>query len=169
MSTSLQKIPGISQTTIDFVAVVREYMRDHAELNRLVAGHESSDRQILWAIATAVEQFNGTPPFTVYTLEDLLQYRQHMLLIEMVDIILMKGIVRLQMRNHINYSTGGTSVGVTDKSPLLLKWLDRQQGQVEQMLQRVKVALNIQSILGSGESGAFSEYWAVNGSYATFG
>jgi hypothetical protein len=162
--TSLEKLPGISPATVEFAGAVREYMRDQEGLNRLVAGYESSDRQILWATRMMLSQFNLTPPFSQYRLEDLMQ--QHdllMLLIEMTDIILTKGVVKLQMRNHINFSTGGTSVGITDKAPLYMKWLDRQEAQTTQMLQRVKTAMNIESILG--ETGAHSEYWAINGIY----
>jgi hypothetical protein len=38
----------------------------------------------------------------------------------------------------------------------------------EQMKQRVKVALNIEGILGTSNIGVHSELWAVNSTYAAF-
>lgn len=165
---SLQGLPGITQTTRDFVQMVRAFMRDIPELNRIVAGEESSDRQIAWAVLDALADFNGTPPLTNYSLEELLQINQHHLLLRMTAISLIESVGLLQTRNHINYSTGGTSVGVNDKTPMLMNWLGYFKSSTEQKKQRVKVALNIGGILGPSNSGLFSEYWAVNGTYAAY-
>jgi hypothetical protein len=165
---SLQGIPGITQTTRDFVQLVRAYTRDIPELNRIVAGEESSDRQIAWAVLDAIADFNGTPHRTAYSLEELLQMNQHHLLLRMTAISLIESVGLLQTRNHINYSTGGTSVGVNDKTPMLMNWLGYFKSSTEQKKQHVKVALNIEGILGPGNSGLFSEYWAVNATYAAY-
>jgi hypothetical protein len=165
---SLQGIPGITQTTRDFVQLVRAYTRDIPELNRIVAGEESSDRQIAWAVLDAIADFNGTPHLTNYSLDELLQIQQHHLLLRMATISVIESVGLLQTRNHINYSTGGTSVGVNDMTPLLMNWLEYFKSSTEQKKQRVKVALNIQGILGPGNSGLFSEYWAVNATYASY-
>lgn len=165
---SLQGLPGITQTTRDFVQMVRGYMRDLPELNRIVAGEESSDRQIAWAVLDALSNFNGTPHFTMLSLDDLLQLQQHHLILRMSAISLIESVGLLQTRNHINYSTGGTNVGVNDKTPMLMNWLGYFKSSTEQQKQRVKVAINIGGILGPGNSGLFSEYWAVNGSYSAY-
>ena len=165
---SLQGLPGITQTTRDFVQMVRAFMRDIPELNRIVAGEESSDRQIAWAVLDALADFNGTPHLTNYSLEELLQINQHHLLLRMAAISLIESVGLLQTRNHINYSTGGTSVGVNDKTPMLMNWLGYFKSSTEQKKQRVKVALNIGGILGPSNSGLFSEYWAVNATYAAY-
>ena len=148
--------------------MVRAYMRDIPELNRIVTGEESSDRQIAWAILDALSDFNGTPHFTQYSLEELLMYNQHALLRRMTTISLIESIGLLQTRNHINYSDGGLNVGVNDKTPLLMNWLQYFKASTDQMKQRVKVALNIQGILGPSNTGVFSEYWAVNQTYASY-
>lgn len=165
---SLQGLPGMTQTTRDFVQMVRGYIRDFPELNRLVAGEESSDRQIAWAVLDALADFNGTPHLTSYSLEDLLQRHQHALLLRMTVISLIESIGLLQTRNHLNYSTGGTNVGVHDKTPLLMNWLQYFKAATDQMKQRVKVALNIEGILGPSNSGVHSELWAVNATYAAY-
>ena len=166
---SLQGIPGMSQTTRDFVQLVRLYTRDFPELNRIVSGEESSDRQIAWAVLDALSDFNGTPPFLGnFSIEDLLQRQQHSLLLRMTVIALIESVGLLQTRNHINYSNGGISVGVNDKTPMLMNWLQAFQTKTEQMKMRVKVSLNIEGILGPSNSGVFSEYWSINRSYASY-
>ena len=165
---TLQGLPGVTQYFRAFVQSVRGYLRDFAELNRLVAGQESSDRQIAWSVLDAVADFNGTPHFTNLSLEELLQYNQHSLLLRMTVISLLEQVSLLQIRNHVNYSTGGINVGVNDKAPLLMEWLKYYKASTEQRKQQVKVAMNIEGILGPSNSGVFSEYWAVNSTYAQF-
>jgi hypothetical protein len=164
----LQGIPNMSQTFRDFVQLVRLYHRDFHELNRIVAGEESSDRQIAWAVYDAMADFNGTPHFTSFTLEDILQRNQHALILRMATISLIESVGLLQTRNHINYSNGGINVGVNDKTPMLMNWLQYFKAFTEQMKQRVKVAINIEGILGPSNSGVHSELWAVNATYAAY-
>jgi hypothetical protein len=158
----------MSQTFRDFVQAVRLYARDFPELNRIVAGEESSDRQIAWAVYDAISDFNGTPHFTSLTLEDLLTRNQHALVTRMTVISLIESVGLLQTRNHINYSNGGINVGVNDKTPMLMNWLQYYKSFTDQMKQRVKVAINIEGILGPGNSGVHSELWAVNATYAAY-
>ena len=165
---SLEGIPTVSQTLRDFVQVVRGYTRDFPELNRIVKGEESTDRQIAWAVLDAMSYFNGSPPFTAISLEDLLQRNQHALLVRMTVITLIESVGLLQTRNHINYSSGGTNVGVNDKTPLLMNWLQYFKSTTEQMMTRVKVSLNIEGILGPSNQGVPSELMAINSSYIGF-
>ncbi len=166
---SLVGIPGVSQSLRDFVQLVRLYTRDFPELNRIVSGEESSDRQIAWAVMDALSDFNGTPHFTNASLEELLLRNQHALLLRMTVIALIESVGLLQTRNHINYSDGGLNVGVNDKTPLLMKWLEYFKASTEQMKVRVKVALNIEPLLDSSSGGVHSELWYVNQTYTAFG
>jgi hypothetical protein len=159
---ALQPLPGVTDSFRSFVQMVRLYMRDFPELNRIVAGEETSDRQIAWAVLDAVSDFNGTPHLTQYALEDLLSCNQQALLLRMTVISVIESVGLLQTRNHINYSDGGLNVGVNDKTPMLMNWLQYYRSFTDQMKQRVKVALNIGGILGPSNSGVHSEYWAVN-------
>lgn len=165
---TLQGLPGVTDAFRAFVQMVRGFMRDHAELNRLVAGEESIDRQIAWSVLDALSDFNGTPHFTNLRLEDLLARNLHSLILRMTVISLIEQVGLLQTRNHINYSTGGINVGVNDKTPLLMQWLQYFKSFTDQRKQHVKVALNIEGILGPSNSGVFSEYWAVNLTYARY-
>lgn len=168
MTSPLDGMPNISPTMRAFVQNVRLYMRDHAELNRLVGGEESDDRQIAWAIFDALSNFNGTPPFIGrFRLEDLLGRDQHALMLRMTVIALIESVGLLQTRNHINYSDGGLNVGVNDKTPLLMKWLEMFRSMTEQRMMQVKVAFNIEQLLDGGP-GMHSELWWVNQSYAAY-
>lgn len=164
----LQGIEHMSETMKVFVQVVREYLRDHPELNRLTAGNETNNRLLAWCVLDALSWFNGTPHFTNMSLDDLLSYNQHHLLLRMTAVTALESVGQLQTRNHVNYSDGGLNIGVNDKTPLIMNWLKYYRATVDQMLQRVKVALNIGSILGPGNVGVHSELWAVNASYLAF-
>jgi hypothetical protein len=165
---SLEGIPGMTPEFRNFVYIVREFMRDYPELNRLVRGEESTDRQIAWAVLDAMDDFNGTPPITAYTLATLLQRHQSALLRRLTVCTLMESVGLLQTRNHLNYSDGGMNVGVNDKTPLIHNWLNLFRSSAEQMKQRVKVAMNIESIMGPGNAGVHSELWALNATYIGF-
>lgn len=165
---SLQGLPGMTENTMAFIQMVRLYMRDFPQLNRLVRGEESTDRQIAWAVLDALSDFNGTPPITTWSLDGLLARNQQSLLLRMTVISLIESVSLLQGRNHINYSTGGINVGANDKAPLLLNFLQYYKSTTEQMKQRVKVAMNIESIMDSALGGVHSELWAVNATYANF-
>ncbi len=164
----LQGVQLASPTMTSFVQVVRQYLRDHPMLNRLVAGEESSDRIIQWSVLDAIDDFNGTPPFTRFSLEDLLEKQQSALLLRMTVISVMESVGLLQTRNHLNYSNGGVNVGVNDKTPLIMQWLQYYKGFTDQRKQQVKVALNIESILGPGNRGVHSELWSINASYLSY-
>lgn len=168
MAGELQSVIPLSPAMLAFVPVVRGYMRDMAELNRLIAGVETGDRFIAWSVLEAVARFNGTPHFTRLRFEDLLEYQQHYLLLRMTVQTILESVGLLQTRNHINYSNGGINVGVNDKTPLLQSWLQVFSAYNEQMLTRVKVALNIEGILGVGNIGVHSEYWAINATYMSY-
>jgi hypothetical protein len=166
---SLQGIEGMSDTMKGFVQMVRMYCRDHAPLNRLIEGEESSDRMIAWAVLDALSSFNGTPPFIGnFSIESLCAYNQQHLLLRMTVIALIESVGQLQTRNHVNYSDGGINTGVNDKTPLLMNWLQYFRSYTDQLKMRVKVAINIGNILGPSNQGVHSELFAVNLSYLSY-
>jgi len=165
---ALQGIEGMSPTMRAFVQQVRLFLRDFAALNRLIAGEESSERMIGWAVLDAVSRFNGTPHFTRFALEDLLGMQLQNLLTRMTTESLLESVGLLQTRNQINYSNGGINVGVNDKTPLIMNWLQLFKSTTEQRLGQTKVAINIGYILGPANAGSASEYWAVNSTYLAY-
>lgn len=166
---TVQGIQGLSPAMQAFVQTVRLYTRDFAQLNRLIAGEESNDRIVAWAVMDAMADFNGTPPWIGnWTIETFMQKSQQSLLLRMTTITLLESVGLLQTRNHINYSNGGINVGINDKTPLIMQWLQYFKGSTEQMKQRVKVAANIEAILGPNNAGVHSELFAVNASYLSY-
>lgn len=165
---ALQGIEGATDNFRSFVQMVRLYLRDFPELNRLIAGEETTDRMIAWCVLDALSNFNGTPPLTQYSLDQLLSRGQQHLMLRITVECIIESVGLLQTRNHINYSDGGINVGVNDKTPLLMNWLQYFRAYTEQLKERVKVALNIEGILGPSNVGVHSEQWAVNGTYFAY-
>lgn len=160
---AIQQTLGLSTSMAAFIVTLREYLRDRPELNRLIAGEESSDRFLLFAAGAAIKRFNGTPPATHYGLDSLIQLEQLDILIQLAVIVTLESVMLLQARNQLSYSTGGTSVAVNDKAGLYLKLLQYFRAVADQELLRRKVALNLLSILG--DVGVHSEYALLHSSY----
>src|SRR4030067_1032747 len=138
MGGELQAVIPMGQALQEFVPVVRAYLRDLPELNRLIAGEETGDRFIAWSILDAMARFNGTPHFTSLTFEDFLANQQHYLLLRMTVETILESVGLLQTRNHINYSNGGINVGVNDKTPLIQSWLQIFSAPDEQETRRAQ-------------------------------
>lgn len=162
-------IPGASVAFNDFVSGTRLYMRDFPELNRLVAGEESDDRMIAFAVLEALSEFQSEPPdLGVYAFEDFMTRGwAHMLrLATICHLHHMVGI--LQTRNHLPFSDGGLNVAVSDKTPLLQSWIQIMCSRWQQWKGRIKAAENIRNVINDGTGGVSSEYFAVNGYFAEF-
>jgi hypothetical protein len=118
-------------------------------------------------VLDAVSRFNGPPPnIGNLTLDSLLARNQGYLIRRMATMALLESVGLLQTRNHINYSAGGMSVGVNDKTPLIMRWLEYYGASVAQEMLRVKISMNIEAALGY--EGVASELWAVNSTYAAY-
>lgn len=157
-------IAGISSEMVNFVQILREMLRDKPELNRLIRGEESSDRLLYMAANLAVVRYLGTPPISEgLTLADLMRMNQQDVLLDLAILQILKSVMLLQARNQINYSSGGTTVGINDKALLLLKLFQTLESTTSQELKTRKTALNIISILG--ETGVHSEYAVLHNSY----
>ena len=163
----MTEVARISDSMQSFVVLVRDYLRDHPELNRLTDGEESSDRMIAWAICDAVSQFNGTPHLTRYTFDELMRLSQQHLLMRMTVVAILESVMLLQNRNNLSYTAGGTSVAVSDKAPMLNSFTRYYKASTDQLLQRVKVSLNISEALDDA-TGVPSELWVVNSSYLPY-
>lgn len=159
-------IPGLSEQFNAFIHTMRLWMRDHAQLNRLISGEESSNRLIAWAVLDFLSDFNQTPPpLGQYSLEQLLGLGYANLARMGTAIALLQSVGLLQTRNQLNFSDGGINVGVSDKTPLIQSWISMFQPKYEQDKLKIKISLNIQQILG--EPGIHSEYFFVNGFYGS--
>lgn len=152
-------LPNAGLDLNGFANQVRAFMRDHAELNRLIAGEESSQRQIIWAIFDALDDFNTSPPFTGFGING---FPSKSLLVRGTVLSLLESIGLLQTRNHLSFSDGGLQVGVSDKTPFIQSWIQLFRNSYEEKKMKLKVAYNIESAWGGGLS---SEYRFVNNFY----
>jgi hypothetical protein len=144
------------------VQSVRMFLRDFAELNQLIRGEESSDRMIAWATMDFLSDFNGTPPFSMFGLEDLFSYNLQSLAVRGTIITLLQSLMVLYARNHLPFSDGGLSVNLNDKAPLIQSMLALFQAAYEQNKRMVKTAINVARIMDSGPSGVHSDYLALS-------
>jgi hypothetical protein len=143
----------------DFVNTVRLFMRDHPELNRLIAGEEHSNRQIVWAILDTLDDFNTAPPFTRF---DLNTFPSRSLLLRGTACALLESVGILQTRNHLSFSDGGISVGINDKTQFIQAWLQVFRNAYEDKKTKLKVGYNIESAWGGG---IHSEFRFINNFY----
>ncbi len=150
----------LPQKLLDVIALVRAKLRDYPELNRLIEGRETSDREIAFAVVEAIDDFNSTPPLIgSYTVED---FPSISLLIRGTIINVLESVGLLQTRNQMSYSDGqGVSVGISDKTPMLMNWIQLYQSQYEQKKFRLKQAINLNGAING--SGVPSEYVLING------
>jgi hypothetical protein len=142
-----------------FVSIVRAFMRDYPELNRLIQGVEHSDRMIAWAILDALNDFNTTPPLTSFPLKT---FPSKHILLRGTAISLLESLGMLMTRNQLTFSDGGIQVGISDKSGLLMSWITLFTNKYEEKKKQLKIALNIEGGWGEGVS---SEYLWMNGFY----
>jgi hypothetical protein len=140
---------------------VRLFMRDFAELNLLIRGEESTDRMIVWATGDFLSDFNGTPPFTGYGLEELIQRNMSHLCVRGTVITLLQSVMLLHARNYLPFSDGGLSVAINDKAPVIQSMLQLFQSAYEQNKRQAKTALNIEQLLDLNASGVHSDYFGL--------
>jgi hypothetical protein len=162
-------IPGASVAFNEFVAGTRLFMRDFPQLNRLVAGEESDDRMIAFAVLEALSDFQSEPPnLGVYGFDSFMEKGwAHMLRMGTVcQLVTMVGL--LQTRNHLPFSDGGLNVSVSDKTPLLQSWIQIICSRWTQWKGRIKASENISNLLQDSTGGVSSEYFAVNGYFAEY-
>lgn len=138
----------------------RAFLRDHAELNRLIQGVEHSDRLIAWALADTIDDWNTTPPLIGPV--DIESFPSARLLMRGTVIALLESAGLLQTRNHLSFSDGGIQVGISDKTALLQSWIQLFKNDYESKKLRLKVSMNIEGAWGGG---VHSEYLWTNGFY----
>ncbi len=140
---------------------VRLFMRDYAELNLLVRGEESTDRMIVWATQDFLSDFNGTPPFTGYSLNELADRNLQHLCVRGTVITLLQSVMLLHARNYLPFSDGGLTVSINDKAPIIQSMLQLFQAAYEQNKRMVKTTFNIEQLLDYGPSGVHSDYFGL--------
>jgi len=131
---------------------LRLFLRDTAQLNRLIRKEESDDTLLMFAIDMAISDWNTTSPYIKQV--TILNYPSLYLLMHgaAIQILKMQGLH--QARNELNYSAGGSSFVRSNKSNYYLTWMTNFMNEYEVKKRNMKIALNIER----GWGGVFSEY-----------
>jgi hypothetical protein len=134
--------------------LLRLFMNDTAELNRLIKQQESTDEQMDLALRLTIDDWNITPPplgnMSIETFPSIF------LLIHGAAIQLLKMAGILQSRNELNYSSGGVTVRTFDKTRLYQSWIGIFVQEYERKKTTFKIAQNIAAAMG--QDGVHSEY-----------
>jgi hypothetical protein len=139
-----------------FREAVRRYIRDQAPLNTLLAGYETDDEGLDIAIELALSDFNTTAPvITNYTLKS---FPSFIILLYGTVIQVLQSAGILQARNELDYSAGGVTVQISNKSGLYASWVDRLLSQYEVKKTNLKVQINA----GQAWGGIDSEYGLID-------
>jgi hypothetical protein len=128
--------------------VLRLFLNDTPELNRLTRKYESDDPRLDLAIQLALDDYNVTPP--LLDTATVVSYPSLFLLIYGAAIQVLRSQGLLQSRNELVYSSGGVSVRIFDKTQLYQSWIAQFVAEYERKKQNYKMALNINNALGSG-------------------
>lgn len=158
---SIEKAVDPKVATIrSYIQLVRSKLRDYPELNRLIEGVETSDRQIAAALFETLEDYNSTPPLIAPAA--LQGFPSSDLLVNGTICAVLESVGILQTRNQMNYTDGQTQVSVNDKTPLLMSWINIFRNRYESKKKGLKMAINLQTALGN-PTGVSSEYLHLDG------
>lgn len=132
--------------------VLRRFLQDTPELNRLIRKNEIDDEDYEICIELAIDDWNATAPHVGVTTIDSFPSLYLLTLGAAIQALRMAGIY--QSRNELNYSALGSSFTRANKTQYYIQWLSGFLGEWEQKKKDFKIAQNV--ALGYG--GTFSEY-----------
>jgi hypothetical protein len=137
--------------------VLRLFLNDTPELNRLIRRQESSDEKLELAILLAIDDYNITPP----PLGDLTvkNFPSLSILLYGAAVHVLRSAGLLQSRNELMYQSGGVSVRIFDKTQLYQSWIAQFVAEYERKKIQFKVAQNVAASMGRGVQ---SEYSVLN-------
>ncbi len=135
-------------TTLETVRQhLRTFLRDFPEENRLVAGEENPDSVLDLGILLAVDDFNfaTAPLIGQYRLENFPSL--HLLILgAAIQVLRMAGI--MSSRNFLNFSAGGVSATISDKTAAYQSWINQLQADYEAKKNGVKMFINLSQAWG---------------------
>jgi hypothetical protein len=137
--------------------LLRLFLNDTPELNRLIRRQESTDAKLDLAMRLAIDDYNITPPFLGTS--TIANFPSLFLLIYGSSIQVLRSAGLLHSRNELVYSSGGVSVRIFDKTALYQSWINQFVAEYERKKSNYKLAANINGALAGGVS---SEYGLLN-------
>ena len=131
---------------------LRMFLRDTAELNRLIRKQESDDAMLQFAIEMTISDWSSTSPFIDRV--DINNYPSLYLLMHGAAIQILKSQGIYQARNELNYQAGGSTFMRFNKSSYYMNWMMNLSSDYEVKKRNMKIAKNIRG----GWGGVASEY-----------
>jgi len=131
---------------------LRMFLRDTAELNRLIRKQESDDAMLQFAIEMTISDWSSTSPFIDRV--DINNYPSLYLLMHGAAIQILKSQGIYQARNELTYQAGGSSFSRFNKTSYYMNWMMNLSSDYEMKKRNMKIAKNIQG----GWGGVNSEY-----------
>lgn len=136
--------------------LLRLFLNDTAELNRLIRQEESDTDKLDLAILLTIDDWNISPP--LLSTVSIATYPSLYLLIHGAAIQTLKSAGILQSRNQLEYSSGGITVRTFDKTQLYQSWIIQFVNDYERKKIDLKKFLNIEA---SWPGGVHSEYQQI--------
>lgn len=149
-------MPGpINKTEEQLVKLLRTFLGDTVEDNKLIPDQELSDDKLKLALALALDEYNNFPPFEN---RSYATFTSLALIIHggAIQALIMAGIVH--QRNYLNFSDGGIQEVISDKGPAYQSWIGQLVGRYQQEALNLKTALNMErnfGIIGSPYGNTF--------------
>lgn len=138
--------------------LLRLFLNDTPELNRLIRQHESSDEKLDLCIDLVVSDYNTTSPLIGEV--RVVNFPSLYLMMYGGAIHALRSAGLLQSRNELAYSSGGVSVRIFDKTQYYQSWIQQFIADYERKKSEFKVSANISSALAG--CGVYSEYSLLN-------
>lgn len=142
-----QPLANLPMSVVRFLRFVRDYMRDHAHLNRLQEGEAHSDRLMLWALLATLEDYNLSPPPIRMAFDAI----PKLTLLYGTVAFLLESEAILATRNALRYVDGQITVDL-DKTPQLLQMAGMMRSYYTQQRDRHKISSNMMRAFGKSES-----------------
>ena len=137
--------------------LLRLFLNDTVELNRLIRRSESSDEKLDLALQLAIDDYNITPPPLGNS--DIVNFPSLYLLLYGATIQVLRSAGLLHARNDVIYNSGGLTVRLWDKTQLYQSWIRDFVTEYERKKLTLKISQNINASLASG---VISEYWTIS-------
>ena len=137
--------PGIRKSEDELVKMLRTFLGDTPEDNKLIPDKEMSDDKLKLALNLALDEYNNTPPFEQ---RSFLTFPSLSIIIHggAIQALTMAGII--QTRNYLNFSDGGIQEVISDKASGYQSWIGNLVGKYQSEALNLKTALNMEENFG---------------------
>jgi len=150
----------VPNDTVKFSEEVRAWLRDFPELNRLLAGEESSPRMVQFCAHMALDEWNAYSPVQFGSVG---AFPNKTILIQLTVIYILMSAGILHSRNRFDFNSGGFVADTERQADEYPKWIQLIRAQLAGLMKNLSIRLNISSASGGG--GVPSEYSMLHNWY----